>query len=263
MYWNLVAPRPAGCNAGGAMIGGVLVLAAGKSTRIISLSAGLPKPLLEFGGKHLIEWTLDWLAASGIAEVWINLHYRPECIRDALGDGSRHGLRIRYAFEPELLGTAGAWRSVAAGWGSTSLVVYGDNVMRFGLSEFVAAHRRSGAQATVAVFDPARHGNTGIAGGHVLLADDGRIHDFREGVPPRPGAREYVNAGAYLLEPEVLAAIPPGFQDFGRDIFPRLLTGGRLYGHIIDDTGFCLGLDTPENFARAERMLGEGEVRLS
>lgn len=245
------------------MIDGVLVLAAGKSTRISSIAAGLPKPLLEFGGKFLIEWTLDWLAAVGVTEVWINLHYRPELIRDALGDGTRRGVRVRYSYEPELLGTAGAWRSVASGWGTTSLVVYGDNVLRFRLGDFLAAHRRTGAAVTVAVFDPARHRNTGIAGGHVALFEDGRIRGFREGVPPSPGAREYVNAGVYLLEPEVLAAIPAGFQDFGRDVFPQLLTGGRLYGHIIEDTGFCLGLDTPDSFAEGRRLLEAGEVRLS
>jgi NDP-sugar pyrophosphorylase family protein len=245
------------------MVDGVLVLAAGKSTRISPLSAGVPKPLLEFGGKGLIEWTLDWLSAAGVAEVWINLHYRAELVRSTLGDGSRHGVRINYAHEPELLGTAGAWRNVAADWNATSLVVYGDNVMRFGLADFLAAHRRSGAAGTVAVFDPARHQNTGIAGGHLRLAEDGRIEEFREGEPPGPGARAYVNAGAYLLEPEVLASIPPGFQDFGRDIFPRLLAGGRLQGHIIEEDGFCLGLDTPESFAVARRLLGEGEVRLS
>lgn len=245
------------------MFDGVLVLAAGKSTRISSIAAGLPKPLLEFGGKSLIEWTLDWLVAVGVAEVWINLHYRPELIRAALDGGTLRGVRVQYSYEPELLGTAGAWRRVAAGWGTTSLVVYGDNVLRFRLDDFLAAHRRTGAAATVAVFDPTRHRNTGIAGGHVVLAEDGRIREFREGVPPRPGAREYVNAGAYLLEPEVLAAIPAGFQDFGRDIFPQLLTGGRLYGHVIDDSGFCLGLDTPESFAEGQRLLEAGEVRLS
>lgn len=245
------------------MDGGVLVLAAGKSTRIASLSEGLPKPLMEFGGKRLIEWTLDWLGAAGVVEVTINLHYRPELVREALGDGSRYGLRIHYAYEPVLLGTGGAWRSVAAGWSTTSLVVYGDNVMRFGLAEFLAAHRRTGALATVAVFDPARHPHTGIAGGHLALGEGGRVREFREGVPPRPGAREYVNAGAYLLEPAVLASISPGFQDFGQDLFPQLLAGGGIYGHIIDDTGFCLGLDTPESHAVARRLLGAGELKLS
>lgn len=245
------------------MLGGVLVLAAGKSTRISSLSGGLPKPLLDFGGKPLIGWTLDWLAAAGVEEVWVNLHYKPEALRGALGDGSRYGIRIRYVHEPEILGTAGAWRNVAGTWGSTSLVVYGDNVMRFGLDAFLAAHRRSGAMATVAVFDPMRHRNTGIAGGHVVLAEDGRVKEFREGVPPRPGRAEYVNAGAYLLEPELVGRIPPGFQDFGRDIFPTLLADGLVHGHILEDSGFCLGLDTPASYAEAQRLLGAEEVRLS
>jgi len=241
----------------------VLVLAAGKSTRIASIAAGAPKPLLEFGGKSLIEWNLEWLVSAGVTEVWINLHYRPEAIRAALGDGSRYGVRIEYSYEPELLGTAGAWRRVASDWETTSLVVYGDNVLRFDLGEFLAAHRRTGAVATVAVFDPARHCNTGIAGGHVVLDGAGRIAEFREGAPGRDGVPEYVNAGAYLLEPEVLAAIPAGFQDFGRDVFPRLLAGGGLYGHVIEDSGFCLGLDTPESFAEGRRLLEAGEVKLS
>lgn len=245
------------------MVDGVLVLAAGKSTRIASLAAGAPKPLLDFGGRPIIEWNLEWLSAAGVKAASINLHHRPDAIRAALGDGSRYGLRLEYSYEPELLGTAGAWRRVAAGWRSTSLVLYGDNVSRFDLSAFLAAHRRSGAVATVAAFDPARHRNTGIAGGHLVLGDDGRIIEFREGVPPRPGAGEYVNAGAYLLEPELLELIPEGFQDFGRDIFPRLLAGGRVFGHIIDETGFCLGLDTPESFAEGRRLLEAGEVRLS
>lgn len=245
------------------MDGGVLVLAAGKSTRITPISAGLPKPLLEFGGQRLIEWTLDWLARAGVSEVWINLHYRPELVRGALGDGARHGLRIHYAYEPELLGTAGAWRSVAAGWDRTSLVVYGDNVMRFDLGAFAEAHRRSGARATIAVFDRARHLNTGIAGGHLVLGEGGVVREFREGLPPRAGAREYVNAGAYLLEPEVLREIPEGFQDFGRDVFPRLLAGGGLYAHIIEDAGFCLGLDTPESHEVGRRLLESGRIVLS
>jgi mannose-1-phosphate guanylyltransferase/mannose-1-phosphate guanylyltransferase/phosphomannomutase len=245
------------------MLAGVLVLAAGKSTRISSLSGGLPKPLLEFGGKPLIGWALDWLAAAGVSEVCINLHYRPESIRSALGDGSRYGLRIRYVHESEILGTAGAWRNAAGDWNGTSLVVYGDNVLRFDLAAFLAAHRRSGALGTVALFDPTRHRNTGIAGGHVVLGEGGLIEEFREGVPPRVGRREYVNAGAYLLEPALLHRIPPGFQDFGRDLFPTLLAGGHLHGHLLEDTGFCLGLDTPESYAEAQRLLGAEEVRLS
>lgn len=242
---------------------GALVLAAGKSTRIAPVSRGLPKPLLSFGGRPLIEWTLEWLAASGLDDIWINLHHRPEAIRSALGGGERFGLRIRYSHEDTILGTAGGWLALRGEWRDTSLVVYGDNVMRFDLRRFLDVHRRRGAVASVAVFDPFVHSNTGIAGGHVRTAPDGRIVEFREGAAPREGEAEYVNAGAYLLEPEVADRIGPGFQDFGRDVFPQLLESGRVYAHLLEGEGFCLGLDTPECYRKGERMLDGGEVRLA
>lgn len=241
---------------------GALVLAAGKSTRIAPLAGDRPKPLLELGGKRLIEWNLEWLAAHGVDAVWVNLHHRPESIRAALGNGGAYGVSIRYSHEPELLGTAGAWREVARTHAGTWLVVYGDNVTRFDLWALLEAHGARGAVATIALFDPVRHRNTGIAGGHVALGDGGRVAEFREGEPPRPGRREFVNAGVYLLEPTVLEFIGGGAQDFGRDVFPRLVATGGVYGHVMEDAGFCLGVDTPESFEAARGLVEEGAVVL-
>ena len=246
-----------------------LVLAAGRSTRIEPLSGGRPKPLLEIAGESLIGWNLRWLAMAGIRETWINLHYRAEEIRAALGE-ERAGVRIRYSHEPELLGTAGAWKKLGEQWSGTSLLVYGDNLMRFDLASLLAAHREFGALATVALFDPAVHANTGIAGGRAELAKDGRIVGFVEGPsgpqgepgPASGQAQRFVNAGAYLLEPGVLDWLEPGFQDWGRDVFPRLLASGKLYGCPIQAGGFVLGLDTPERFAIAQRLIDTGEVTL-
>lgn len=255
----------------------VLVLAAGKSTRISPVSAGEPKPLLSLGGRRLIEWSLTWLASHGVRSVWINLHYRPESIRAVVGTGERYGLRVRYSHEPEILGTAGGWRRVVfgtdaaadgggagvrGGGAGTWLVVYGDNVMRFDLAHFVAAHRAYGGLATIALFDPSVHANTGIAGGRVGIADDGRITEFREGAPAGPGPPSLVNAGAYLLEREVADSVAEGFQDFGRDVFPALLGTGRVYGHVLERRGFCLGLDTPESYRVAQSLVEGGEVVL-
>lgn len=243
------------------MISGTLILAAGLSRRIEPIAQGLPKPLLHFGGRSLIEWNLKWLRSGGLDATWINLHHGASRIREALG-ASHAGVTIRYSHEETLLGTAGAWRALRDEWVGPSLVVYGDNVMRFDLRSLMEAHRRGGGLATIAVFDPFTHMNTGIAGGHVELAADGRVVAFREGVAPRPGRGEYVNAGAYVLEPEVAERIGPGMQDFGRDVFPRLVEEGRLHGHRIEREGFCLGLDTPECFHEAERLLAAGKVVL-
>ena len=238
-----------------------LVLAAGKSTRITPVSGGLPKPLIRIAGETILGRNLVWLASEGIRDIWINLHYRPEEIREAIGDGSRFGVSVRYVNEPELLGTAGAVRNLAAEWKDTFLVVYGDSLVRLDLGAMFRTHRAHAPVATVALFDRRKHPHTAIAGGLVETTSDSRILAFAEGTS-EPG-RPLVNAGVYLLEPDVTADIPPGqAYDFGRDLFPGLLAAGRpLYGHVLD--GYCLGVDTPESYREALRLIQTGAVVLA
>ena len=72
----------------------VLILAAGKSTRISALANGLPKPLLRIGGETLLGWNLRWVQSYGFDDVWINTHYRADDIHEAVGDGSRYGMNV-------------------------------------------------------------------------------------------------------------------------------------------------------------------------
>lgn len=238
-----------------------LVLAAGKSTRIDPVTGGLPKPLIKIQGETILGRNLWWLSSQGIRQVWINLHYRPNEIRTTIGDGSRFGLSVCYVYEPELLGTAGAVRNLPSEWETTFLVVYGDNLLSLDLQEFLNCHQVHKSCVSVALFDRERHPHTGIAGGRVILAPDGRILEFCE----RPSGPDstLVNAGVYLVEPEVIKEIPAGrFYDFGRDLFPRLLQQGQsIYGYMIK--GYCLGIDTPESYRAAIRLIESGEVTLS
>lgn len=246
-----------------------LVLAAGRSTRIAEIAAGRPKPLLDVGGRSLLEWNLLWLASHDVSRVWINLHHEGDAIRSAIGSGGTVGLDVRYAPERSLLGTAGAWRRLRGEWRSTSLVVYGDNLMRFDIERLLRAHRETGARMTIALFDPARHANTAAAGG-IARVEEGRVTAFREavssGLPAHPASGEastgLVNAGVYALEPTVAELIGPGYQDFGHDVLPRLVEHGWVAGHVIEPTGFCLGLDTPERYERARAMVANGVVAL-
>lgn len=208
----------------------------------------------------MLAHNLRWLADAGIRHVWINLHHQAGIIREAVGDGSAFGMSVSYLFEPALLGTAGAARNLNGRWPGNLLVVYGDNLVRFSLSDFMDFHMQHCDPVSVAVFDPRRHPNTGIAGGRVSLGSDGRIESFAEGAAADDGL---VNAGVYLLGASVRMAIPEnGPSDFGRDVFPVLLTAGvRMRGYVID--GFCLGLDTPEAYGRALEMVRRGEVELA
>ena len=242
---------------------GVLVLAAGKSTRIQPVSGGLPKPLLPVQGQSILERNLNWLANSGIQSLWINLHYRPEEIQRAIGTETDLGLEIFYSLESEILGTAGAYKNLARQLLGTTLVVYGDSLVSFDLSQFLTAHQSSKAAGTVALFDQKTHPHTAIAGGRVIL-NDGKVTSFvemtgTEGTIPST----LVNAGVYLLEPEVLELIPAQtFYDFARDLFPQMLAAGyHLQGYLIN--GYCLGLDTPESFAKAVSLIESGKVKLT
>ena len=241
---------------------GVLILAAGKSSRIASVTGGRPKPLLEIGGKTLIRRHLEWVRAYGVDAVWVNLHHRSEEIRSALGAGTDSGLRIMFSLEETILGTAGGWKRVAEHEHASWLVIYGDNLMRFDLADFHAFHTSSGAAATIAVFDPDVNANTKIAGGRVRLGPDGIVTGFQEGAGSDPLAVGYVNAGAYFLESEVLRYVGAGLQDFGRDVFPALAAAGRIAGHVIEPSGYCLGVDTPETLATATDLIARGEVIL-
>lgn len=237
-----------------------LVLAAGKSTRISSISQGRPKPLIEIAGETIISRNLRWLAAEGIETVFINLHYKPDDIRDFVGDGSRFGLHVSYALEPEILGTAGAAKALQAHFAETFLVVYGDNLIDTSITDFLAAHRDSNADATVATFDRTRHPHTGIAGGRVRIDASNRIIDFKEGADDT--ISPLVNAGVYALEPQVLDTIPENtFFDFAKDVFPAMLDA-RQKIMSAPITGYCLGLDTPESFARAGDLISNRKIQL-
>jgi mannose-1-phosphate guanylyltransferase len=239
-----------------------LVLAAGLGSRIRPVAGNLPKPLIPFGGAPILAHNLRWLAAGGVTEVWMNLHFAADAIRAEIGDGSAFGLKVTYVYEPELLGTAGALGNIRNVVEGPMLVVYGDSVVRCDLEALAAQHERRGAEATVALFNQDRHPHTGIAGGRVQIAPDGAIQRFIEGAGDMAG-QPLVNAGVYAVSPSILELIPAGFSDFGRDIFPAMLAQDRrLDAWLIDEAGFCLGLDTPESYAAGVALLDRGLVRL-
>ena len=238
-----------------------LVLAAGRSSRVASVLGGRSKVLLDIGGSTVLERNLRWLAQTGITSVWINLHFRPQEVRDLVGDGTRYGLSVRYSEEPELLGTAGAFHALAPHWTGTVLVLYGDNVAAFDLHRLMERHKSTGALATIALFDSRAHANSGIAGGTVSI-EEGRVVAFVEGAGSGPGS-SLVNAGVYALEPGVLEYVPSGqAPDFGRDVFPALLAAGeQVTAHVIEPEGYCFGLDTLESLQRTLAALSAGSDR--
>ena len=129
-----------------------MVLAAGLGLRMRPLTLLRAKPALPVLNRPLIHWTLELLRRHGVTDVVVNLHHLPGTVRRAVGDGSTLGLRVSYSYERRILGTAGGPRKVRRFFGDEPfLLVNGDVLFDFDLSDLVRRHAASGARATLAL----------------------------------------------------------------------------------------------------------------
>lgn len=224
-----------------------MILAAGHGTRLRPLTDAIPKPMIPFAGKPLLEYTVRLLTRHGFDDLVINLHHLPQVIPDYLGDGRAWGASITYSREEDLLGTAGAARQVADFFDEPFLLYYGDHLTNFDLSDLWQTHQREDAIATLGLVrmdDPTTRGIVGLNAHH-------RIDRFIEKPRPDQVFDDYwVNAGTYILQPEILDHIPPDTPCDFSEVFTDVLAAGRpLHGHPL--RGQLLSTDTPERYRHA------------
>ena len=207
--------------------GGVraLVLAAGRGERLRPLTAEIPKPLLPVAGRPLVAGTLDALVAAGCEAVALNLHHLGGAIRGALG-ASWRGVPLVYSEEPELLGTGGALPPLAEFFAGAAAIVLvnGDSLCRWPVDRLLAAHRRTGAAATLLVH---RGADPRGFGGGVALADGRVVALRRAALAWRSAPVHRVFAGAAVLRPDLVARLPAGPSDIVAALYEPLLAAGE------------------------------------
>jgi mannose-1-phosphate guanylyltransferase len=192
-----------------------MLLTAGMGTRLAPLSDVRAKPALPVAGVPLAGRILRWLAGGGVADAVLNLHHRPESITAAIGDGSAFGVRVRYSWEPCLLGSAGGpARALALLDAERFWLINGDTLTDLDLSALATRHQASGAAVTLAVVenpDPLHYGG-------VSVDDDGRVTAFTTPGPANRGRHfigvQAVNASVFApLDPQKHAATIGGLYD--------------------------------------------------
>lgn len=193
-----------------------VVMAGGFGTRLRPLTENTPKPLLQVGDRPLIEHILGQLHAGGVRHVSVTTHYKPEVIKDHLGDGGRFGVDIDYLTEDAPLGTAGALGMLPP-WDSTLLVVNGDVLTRVNYRAMLDFHREHHAVLTVGV----RQYEVQVPYG-VIEADGVLVRGINE----KPLLRFFVNAGVYLLEPELHARLSTGARIDMTELIEQLIAAG-------------------------------------
>ena len=226
-----------------------VILAAGIGQRLGELTRSVPKPMLKVGGKPVLEHILELAKVAGVTDALIHLHYLPEVVMNYFGDGSRHGISIRYHVDPQLHGTAGAIRTMASKLPREPyFVLYGDVYSNLPLQEILERHKAHSPQAiaTVGLIEFQEVSQYGI----VRLESDGRITQFLEKPRPEQVFSHLINTGYYVLSPEIIDWIADAVPvDFARGVFPTLSAHRRLFGVKLQ--GWLRPIDTPEALAKA------------
>jgi mannose-1-phosphate guanylyltransferase len=232
-----------------------LILAGGEGTRLRPLTSTVPKPVVPLVDRPFIAFMLEWLRGHGVDDVILACGFMADGVRAVLGDGSALGVRLRYIEEPEPLGTGGALKFAEELLDERFFMLNGDVLSDMDLTAQLRQHEATGARATLALMavdDPSSYGL-------VRLAEDRTVRDFVEKPSPEEGGTHLINAGAYILEREVLDGMAPAGTRISieREVFPTLI-GNGLCGYPA--SGYWMDIGTPERYLQATFEILEGDV---
>ncbi|MFW6110414.1 MAG: sugar phosphate nucleotidyltransferase [Thermoproteota archaeon] len=211
-----------------------LILAGGFGTRLRPLSCTRPKILFPIVNRPLLHRILLRLDQGGIQEVILAVDLKTELYIKQSGLPEL-GLKISYSRDPpkQPLGTGGPIKKAEKkiGHHDSFLVLNGDILAHLNYNQIIKQHRRKKAVATIALYpveDPSRYGA-------VKITKDREITRFIEKPSTGSGATNLINAGIYVLDPEVFGYLPKDQKvSIERELFPKLAEEGRLYGHIFE-----------------------------
>lgn len=221
----------------------VLILAGGEGVKFRPLTYELPKSLLPIKDKPLLEHTLRALKDQGFTEVYISVAHLGRKIKDYFGDGARLGIRIKYIEQAETKnGTAQPVLQAKEFFSEEPfLVIYGDVLTELNFLDLLDFHNSHRGIATIALASVEKPSMWGVA-----TIEGNRIKDFVE--KPQTKTRSHlINAGIYVLSPEVFKYIGANSTRLEKDVFPRLAREGKLYAYPFESEWY--DVSTPQIYA--------------
>lgn len=213
-----------------------LILAGGIGTRLQPITYEVPKPLLTVHDKTLLEHLFDLFKKYGIKDVIVSVGYKSDKIKSSIGNGRKFGVNVNYVEESKALGTAGPLRMARPFLNDTFIVSNADELKDLDLMDMYMFHKENKAMATIAlatVDDPSAYGVARLQGNKIL--------EFVEKPKREHAPSNLINAGIYILEPEVLDYIPEGYAMLEKDVFPKLAKEGKLFGYPFSGQWYNTG----------------------
>lgn len=237
-----------------------VIMAGGRGTRLQPLTRRAPKPMLQLVDRPIIEYIVELLKKHHFRDITITVCYMADVIKSYFGDGAEWDVHIDYLQEDMPCGTAGGVKLLQENIGDTFVVMSGDGLTDFNLSEAVVFHRSTGALATLLV----KRVECPLGYGVVDIEATGRITGFIE--KPKTwtrGGAYYINTGIYLLEPEIMDFIPADRPyDFGHELFPTLVSQGLpVYGY--EPQGYWSDVGTLQQYYQSQIDMITGRVQVT
>ncbi len=235
-----------------------VIMAGGFGTRLRPLTANLPKPMVPLVGRPVMEHIVILLKKHGITDILAILYFQSRQIKSYFGSGKKWGVKFNYVTAEADFGTAGSVKNAENFLDDRFIIISGDVVTDFDISQAIDYHHGKKAEATMVltrVEDP-------VSYGIVITSKSGKITRFLEKPSWGKVFSDTVNTGIYILEPGVLKMIPPKTDfDFSKNLFPDMLTKKRkLYGYIA--SGYWKDIGNIEEYYLAHQDVLEGKVAI-
>ena len=223
-----------------------VILAGGQATRLLPLTCNIPKVMVPVLNIPFLEHIICYLREHQIKHITLAHSRLTQPIESYFGDGSQFGVKFSYAVEGTPLGTAGAVKNAERYLDETFLALNGDIFTDLDITAMIASHLERKAKATIAltpVDDPTSYGL-------IETNAEGRVTRFLEKPSWNQVTTNMINAGTYVLEPEVLAYIPPQANfSFEHDLFPLLLDQDEpIYAY--PSSAYWIDIGTLEKYPR-------------
>jgi len=236
-----------------------VIIAGGLGTRLRPLTYTTPKPVIPIAGIPLVLRQIGYMKKFGISEFILCVNYLSYEVKKSLENGRSKGDTIHFCLEDKTLGTCGAVKNAEKHFNSEPLIVMnGDILTDVDLKAAIKFHKEKKAKATiilVSVEDPTSFGL-------VLTGKDGRVERFIEKPSPDMVSANTINAGIYILEPEIFSKVPEGEEhSFERELFPSLLEKGEgVFG--FEAKAFWIDVGNPSKYMHASRAILQNELKL-
>jgi D-glycero-D-manno-heptose 1,7-bisphosphate phosphatase len=238
-----------------------VIMAGGKGTRLASIAAGTPKPMVPLGGKPVLERQLECLRNNGLTDIVIVVGHLGGAIKDYFGNGSAFGVAVSYYSETEPLGTAGALFEIIEELGDDFILVNGDIIFDMDFSRLVDFHFSHKARATLAV-----HPNSHPYDSALVISDsrDRVIRWLNKEDHREEFYKNRVNSGVHVLSRRLLSAVSANNKtgskktDLDREILKPLVEEGNIFAYHTPE--YIKDIGTPERYALVERDIERGLV---